>query len=1034
MKLPLSENQKSRLTRRRVRRQTSPFVPRLWQFRGPLRVEMLEAAWAQLLDRRAILSATVTDEPGEPCYRMNDVAQSPVRHLTLDWNDPAELAKYIERAAAPDAARAGAARLDVLSGGDAKNALACLWFDDVLLDAESMGDVETLLRAGYEARLRDGSALLPGADTDYREFVAWEREFLSSDRGRASAEHWRQAVAEEPETGFPGDVARVVAGHGTRTVSTELAPDTMRWIGDFARAQRVDRSTLFLSVWALLLLRYAGRSDIVVATRLRRCPEARFAGSLGHFANHMPVRCRDSEGLPFAALVRAVHDARRVAAAHADYPGGAGRVAVAFAYSEAAEIAEATAVCAVGPRPQFLAAPGGDFDLELAVADCGGQFELRVQGVSESYSGHFLSTLLRHYCNLMEEVRRHPDDRSDAHPLVTGDERHRLLVDFNDTHVAHPVDQCIHTLFMEQATRHPDQVAVRFNGQHLTYGGLRDRSRDLARHLQSLGVRPDVIVAVYVERSLDMIVGMFAILMAGGAYVPLDPDHPVERLSYLMEDCRAAVVLTQRALRDKLAAVGRAMAVVELDDSAGWHSAGTGVDGGREGLDADVTPGHPAYVIYTSGSTGQPKGVAIEHRNTVSLIHWMRGFYDSNDLGGVLAAASVCFDMSVFEIFPTLCNGGSLVLAVNTLALVDLPARDSITSMTTVPSAMEELVMRRAVPSSVRTVSLGGEALSQALVEKIYDTTSITKVYDLYGPTEATCCSTQVLRRRNGRQTIGRPIANTQVYILDAHVNLQPIGVAGELHIAGHGLSRGYLNRPVLTQERFIPNPFVAGARMYKTGDLARWLEDGSIEYLGRIDTQVKIRGIRIELGEIEARMNQFPGVNDAVVVAQGRDADKRLVAFYRATASRDGRLVVLPPESLKAHLSEHLPAYMVPGVLVSLETIPLTRNGKADRAALEQVVVTAESGRAHLAPRNDTEAQLVALWADILGRAPDSIGVNDNFFDLGGHSMSAILLVTKTNKLFKRSLKLAVLNTSPTIALLAGVILDGTPSPVGTP
>ncbi|HKO57468.1 MAG TPA: amino acid adenylation domain-containing protein [Thermoanaerobaculia bacterium] len=448
-------------------------------------------------------------------------------------------------------------------------------------------------------------------------------------------------------------------------------------------------------------------------------------------------------------------------------------------------------------------------------------------------------------------------------------------------------------------------------------------------------------------------------------------------------------------------------------------------------LRQEVQPHHLAYVIYTSGSTGQPKGVAIEHHSPVTLVHWASEVYSREELAGVLASTSICFDLSVYEIFVTLANGGTIILVPNALGLIDLPDPASVTLINTVPSAMEELVRQGAIPRSVQTINLAGEPLSPALVDRIYTTTSARKVYDLYGPSEDTTYSTYVLRRQDAPATIGRPIANTQVYILDRRGRLQPIGVPGELHIAGDGLCRGYLNRAQLTEEKFVPNPFAPGTRMYKTGDLARWLDDGTLQYLGRIDTQVKVRGFRIELGEIEARLGEHPAVQDAAVIAKGQGAEKHLIAFYRAKETTAERIVQVPYEDLRAHLLRTLPDYMVPAAFVSLAAIPLSPNGKVDRRALAGMDVTVASGHDYAAPRNDAEKQLVEIWSEVLKLAPEKIGVNDSFFELGGHSLLATRLMSRIRGRLNINLPLKALFERTTVAQLAELIPDAAKSDI---
>jgi amino acid adenylation domain-containing protein len=467
-------------------------------------------------------------------------------------------------------------------------------------------------------------------------------------------------------------------------------------------------------------------------------------------------------------------------------------------------------------------------------------------------------------------------------------------------------------------------VAVEHRSGRLSYRELDRRAGLLAGALRGMGVGPDVPVGLCTDRSPDMVVGMLGILKAGGAYVPLDPAYPKDRLSYIAEDAGAPVIVTQGAFRELLSSAGAELINLDAFD---WSGAGGDCEAwpARRVGEEDL-----AYLIYTSGSTGRPKGVAIEHRNTVALIRWALGVFGDEELAGVLASTSVCFDLSVFEVFVTLSAGGTVILADNALELPHLPAARSVTLVNTVPSAAAELVRIGGIPETVRTLNLAGEPLQTSLVKQVYERTGVGKVYDLYGPSEDTTYSTYCLRSPSGVATIGRPITGTQVYILDRYMEPVPRGVAGEIYIGGGGLARGYWRKPELTRERFVRNPFGEG-RLYKTGDLGRFLADGNIEFLGRMDHQVKIRGYRIELGEIQAVLAAHPHLRDCAVLArEDEPGEKRLVAYVVGEAGRSP-----DPAGVKEFLRQKLPEYMVPAHVVPLVSLPQTPNGKLDRKLL---------------------------------------------------------------------------------------------------
>jgi len=518
----------------------------------------------------------------------------------------------------------------------------------------------------------------------------------------------------------------------------------------------------------------------------------------------------------------------------------------------------------------------------------------------------------------------------------------------------------------------------------MSYRELNERANQTGHHLRSLGVKPETLVAVCLERSVEMVVGILGILKAGGAYVPLDPAYPNERLAFILEDSGAPILLTQRCI---LANLPPHVAEIVCLDAPFSAEEKTNPPGG-------ATPENLAYVIYTSGSTGRPKGVAIEHRSTVALIQWAREFFTPAELGGVLFSTSVCFDLSVFELFVTLCAGGTVVVAENALALPTLNAASEVTLINTVPSVMAELVRLNAVPASVRVVNLAGEPLARALVRQIYQHPGVQKVYDLYGPTEDTTYSTAALRRPDGPDTIGRPIANRQLYILDAQRQPVSVGAGGEIYLGGDGLARGYLNRPELTAEKFVPHPFShePGARLYRTGDLGRFLPDGSVQFLGRLDHQVKIRGFRIEPGEIESVLAQHPSVREAVVIVREEaPGDCRLVAYVVPHLGHSSSRLV-------DFLKKKLPHYMVPAAVVELKALPRTPNGKIDRAALPCPVMAAPETRGSR-PLSPAESRVLDFCREILGLP--GLDSDVPLLEAGMHSLALFQLTWRIRKEF---------------------------------
>jgi len=590
-------------------------------------------------------------------------------------------------------------------------------------------------------------------------------------------------------------------------------------------------------------------------------------------------------------------------------------------------------------------------------------------------------------------------------------------------------DACLHQLFERQAARTPGAIAVVYEDSSLTYAALDARSSKLARRLQRLGVGPESLVGVFTHRSLDMIVALFGVLKAGAAYVPLDPGYPADRIAFMLDDSDVAVLLTQESLLDRLPAHGRSShaRTLCLDSERGWN-AGTGSDsfGISDIVDSGVGPSSLAYVIYTSGSTGKPKGAAIEHRNAVAFVTWALSVYSREDVAVTLASASICFDFSIFELFVPLSAGGTVRLVENALSLEAEGAADGVTFINMVPSAMAELVRENKIPKSVRVINLGGEALPAKLAQMLYESTDVQRIVNIYGPTECTVCATfsSVLSGTEGAPSIGGPISGTEVYVLDDQGNLAPMGSPGELYIGGAGVGRGYLNRPALTAERFVPNPFSMdpGARLYRTGDLVRWRTDGarehSLDFLGRLDHQVKLRGFRIELEEIESVLADHPSVRECVVVLrEDTPGDQRLVGYV--VAEQDG---VFDPAGVREFLRRKLPEYMVPWPLVALEGLPRTESGKRSRKHLpapHPALINEPCGTS--APEGSAEETLSRIWAERLKL--QSIGIDDNFFELGGHSLLAIQLLSRVQQEFETTLSLAEMLKAPTIRAMSQLL-----------
>jgi amino acid adenylation domain-containing protein len=568
--------------------------------------------------------------------------------------------------------------------------------------------------------------------------------------------------------------------------------------------------------------------------------------------------------------------------------------------------------------------------------------------------------------------------------------------------------QGIHQLFEKRVKEKPDSIAVYHNEKTLSYQELNSAANRIAQTLLAKGIRSESRIAVFMERSPLLISALLGILKAGAAYVPIDPKYPTDRTNFILQDSGAKLVLIEKHLESKLA--NQTTEIIRVDD----------IDQLSKAIDStslnNFSINNLAYIIYTSGSTGKPKGVALEHRSVIHFLKWAQRIFSEEELAGVLASTSICFDLSIFEIFAPLSLGGRLILCENALQLPQIPHRHEVRLINTVPSAIKELVAQNAIPNGVITINLAGEPLSTDLVDKLYTLPHIRKVYDLYGPTETTVYSTFALRTPKGPATIGKPLDGEYVYILDKDFRPVPSNEIGEIYIGGCGLAREYLNRRDLTNERFCPNPFSNqpghGHRMYKTGDLGRFLEDGSIQYLGRIDHQVKIRGFRIELNEIESALKAHPNIKEAVTIPYGLDEDKKLAAFIVSSLPK------APHQDIRKYLKDKLPDYMVPSLIKYIDQIPLTPNGKTDRKYLQVLAEEDISLEAGASARNSIEEKILKLWCDLLKR--EAIGIDQDFFELGGHSILAVRLVSEIEKTFGKKLLVTTLIENPTVRKFA--------------
>ncbi|TYK55435.1 non-ribosomal peptide synthetase [Pseudomonas synxantha] len=999
-------------------------IPIGLRLRGQLHVQALQRALARIVARHETLRSRFAqhgDQAQVLIVPAEEVLPLQVQDLRRHAQPQQALDALIHgEASAPfDLERGPLLRGRLVVMADDHHVLL-LTLHHIVSDGWSMGVLTRELMALYQAFSHGQSDPLPPLPIQYADFAVWQRLWLSGEVLHRQSTYWQQTLAGAPAlltlpTDRPRPAQQDYAGS-----SVEVRLDERLTAGLKALSQR-HGTTLYMtlmSAWASLLARLSGQPELVIGTPVANRTRTEVEGLIGLFVNTLALRIDTSGELSTEALLARVKALTLAAQAHQDLP-----------FEQVVEITRPPRSLAHSPLFQTLlswqdsSAPTlalGDLALEGIVENSHfakfdlslnlGEVQGSILGALEYAVALFDESTIRRYLGYFTRVLQAMvanDQAVLAHvPLVDERERKQLLVDFNATTVDYQLDQTLHGMFEAQVLRTPQAVAVKAGEQQLTYAELNARANQLAHHLQALGVQPQARVAICVERGLDMVIGLYAILKAGAAYVPLDPAYPLERIAYMLHDSAPAVVLAQGSTLGLLGEVP----VVDLDQPTWQH----------QPITNPAVAGVAAYVIYTSGSTGQPKGVINEHPGVVNRLLWMQDEYRLTGGDTVLQKTPFSFDVSVWEFFWPLSTGARLVMArpdghKDPEYLCQVIAAEGVTTLHFVPSMLDVFLAHGDVSQAggLVRVMCSGEALPGSLVRRFKQQLPGSQLHNLYGPTEAAvdvtawhCAGFDV----PDNTPIGKPIANTRMYVLDGQLQPVPLGVVGELFIAGVQVARGYLNRAELTAERFLDDPFAPG-RMYRTGDVGRYLPDGNIEYLGRNDDQVKIRGLRIELGEIQARLTEHPAVQEAAVIAR----EQRLIAYYTGVPSEI--------ESLRAHLLLHLPEFMVPASFVHLEALPLSPNGKLDRKALPAPGVEALVVREYEAPLGDTEITLAALWAELLN--VERVGRHDNFFELGGHSLLAVSLVGRMRGL-GLSADVKVLFGQPTLAALAAALGGG--------
>ena len=991
-------------------------VPLVLRFTGPLNVPQLEQALAEIICRHEVLRTTFpANADGQPHQRI-----AALQLITLPVEDLRTLPPAVRQNKYEQLIAAGARRPFNLAAGPLlrvqllrladEEAALLLCLHHIITDGWSIGVFARELSELYGAGVNNRPSLLPPLPIQYADYAGWQREWLRGTVLDRQLAFWKQQLAGSSLVlELPADQPRppTQSYHGA-TLAFELPKRLSDALENLSRREGATLFMTLLAAFQVLLHRYSGQDDIIVGTPIAGRNRVETEGLIGFFVNTVLLRGDLSGNPSFRQLLQQIRVKALGAFAHQDIPfeklveelrptrdmsrPALCQVMLVF-QNTLAPVYRLPGVTAT-PEPVNTGTAKFDLGIELWQTDRG--LSGALQYCTALFNEARMRRMVGHFETLLDGIGANPDARVGDLPLLTPAERQCVLVDWTATAREYPPNACVHELFEAQVRRTPAAVAAVFGAETMTYRQLNQQADQLAAWLREQGVGPEQLVGLNIDRSLEMLIAVLGVGKAGGAYLPLDPMFPAERLAFMTEDAKPCVILTREKVRAALAGAV------------------------RPPVTAGTTPDNLAYVLYTSGSTGKPKGVQIPQRAVVNFLCSMQREPGMAATDRLLAVTTLSFDIAGLELLLPLTVGAQVVIASRAEAadgaqLARLLAKSQATVLQATPATWRMLLQTDWVGSPKVKMLCGGEALPADLAEQLLARGG--ELWNLYGPTETTIWSAVSRIERGKPVVVGRPIANTEFYIVDRALQPVPVGVPGELLIGGHGVVRGYLNRPELTAEKFIANPFGEG-RLYRTGDLARYNADGTLEFLGRLDHQVKIRGFRIELGEIETLLRAHDDVKQAVVVVrEDAPGEKRLVAYLVPAAEPAPNAT-----ALRAWLKKDLPEYMVPAAFVMLAALPLTPNGKVDRKALpapDQQRGTAAG--TFVAPRDPLEEQLVRIWEKTFGH--DHIGVRDNFFELGGHSLLAVRLFAQVARFTGKELPLVTLFQAPTIEQLAGVL-----------
>ena len=1002
-----------------------------FELKGALNTEALRQALETIIERHESLRTTFSMIKDEPVQVIHPNSRFELSIEDLSTYEPEEQETELVRRSQLEAERVFDLTADrmlrarLLKFSEEKHVLL-LTMHHIASDGWSRGILLNELHCLYDAYSSGKDAELPELPVQYIDYAVWQRSMLSGKRLEQLLKYWRERLEGLAVLSLPTDHPRpaVLTYEGSR-YDFELSSGMSEKLRLLCQETGATMNMLLLAAFQTLLVRYSGQDDIATGTPIAGRNKKDLEHQIGFFVNTLVIRTDFSNDPTFYELLERVREVSLGAYDHGEVP-----------FEKLVEELQPDRHPNLNPFFQVFfqvfhfsnelklsgleviqLPPSGKrvhFDLEMTLREDPNRILGMFRYSTELFERASIERMIGHFLILLEGVVANPDQKISELPLLTASECQHLLKDWNDTAMDYPSDKCIHELFELQAEKTPDAIAAVFEEEALTYRQLNERANQLAHHLIRLGVESETLVGLCLERSMDLIVGILGILKAGGAYVPLDISHPPQRLEFILEDAQVNYLLTHPELREQLPASIEHTILLTAENEAI-------ANGPKENPPCRAKPDQLAYTMYTSGSTGQPKGVQIPHGAVVNFLTSMAVEPGLTAKDRLLSVTTPTFDISVLELLLPIVIGASVdivssELSSDAMGLANRLIQTGATVMQATPATWQMLIQAGWEGASNLKVLCGGEALSDKLATELLPRCG--ELWNMYGPTETTIWSTCLLVSDGGPHgSIDRPIANTQTYLLDQNQQLVPVGIPGELYIGGVGLARGYFNRPDLTAEKFISHIFEDGTseRLYRTGDLCKRHEDGTLEFLGRIDHQVKVRGFRIELGEIEAVLDEYPEISQSVVIVhEGKSGDHRLVAYLKPATDTKPKV-----SELKSHLGSKLPDYMIPAMYVTLDSFPLNPNGKVDRRALPAPDTSRlELENQYVPPREGLEEQLVSIWREVL--LVDKIGIHDNFFDLGGHSLSSVQLVNKIRQSLSKTVRIVDIFQNPTIEKLA--------------